>query len=192
MDALPLDPGDYAGSYKLIGGRLALDFVNTVSWPGTEREHDWLSSAANVIAWCAAVGLAIPPLSDNDLDTIRELRRDLRDTLRPLAHGQKPPRRVVETLNSRVNSASRLREIDPETFAWVWANQSTVVDWLAPIVFDAADIATWERHDRLRYCPSCDWLFEDQTRNGSRRWCDMADCGSRAKSRDYYRRTKER
>jgi len=190
MDALPLDPGDYSGSYKLLGGRLALDFVNTVSWPDTKREHDWLSSAANATAWCAAVGLAMSPLSENDLDAFRALRRDIRDTLRPFAHDQKPPKRVVEVFNSRVRSASHLREIDPETLAWVWTSQSTVIDWSAPIVFDAAEIVTLEDHARLKHCPSCDWLFEDQTRNGSRRWCDMSDCGSRAKSRDYYRRTK--
>ena len=29
----------------------------------------------------------------------------------------------------------------------------------------------------------CGWLFLDQSRNGSRRWCRMADCGSTAKAR---------
>ncbi|MFD0480100.1 CGNR zinc finger domain-containing protein [Nonomuraea thailandensis] len=35
-------------------------------------------------------------------------------------------------------------------------------------------------------CPSCGWLFLDTTRNGSRRWCSMAMCGSQVKSRRYY------
>jgi predicted RNA-binding Zn ribbon-like protein len=40
---------------------------------------------------------------------------------------------------------------------------------------------------RVRRCPvaegGCGWLFVDQSRNGSRRWCRMADCGSAAKAR---------
>lgn len=42
-------------------------------------------------------------------------------------------------------------------------------------------------YERLRRCPpeegGCGWLVLDQSRNGSRRWCQMADCGSSAKSR---------
>jgi predicted RNA-binding Zn ribbon-like protein len=41
--------------------------------------------------------------------------------------------------------------------------------------------------DRLRSCPlpdgGCGWLFLDRSRNGSRRWCSMDDCGTHAKSR---------
>jgi predicted RNA-binding Zn ribbon-like protein/AcrR family transcriptional regulator len=38
---------------------------------------------------------------------------------------------------------------------------------------------------RLKVCasPDCRWAFLDTTRNRSRRWCDMAGCGNRAKSR---------
>lgn len=40
---------------------------------------------------------------------------------------------------------------------------------------------------QLRSCPvddgGCGWLFLDRSRNGSRRWCSMEDCGTRAKIR---------
>ena len=37
---------------------------------------------------------------------------------------------------------------------------------------------------RLKACPGpgCAWVFRDATRNGARRWCDMAACGNRAKA----------
>lgn len=37
---------------------------------------------------------------------------------------------------------------------------------------------------RFKACPGpgCGWVFRDVTRNGSRRWCDMAGCGNRAKA----------
>jgi hypothetical protein len=44
-----------------------------------------------------------------------------------------------------------------------------------------------DRVGRLRACPpalgGCGWLFLDHSRNGTRRWCAMDDCGARAKAR---------
>jgi predicted RNA-binding Zn ribbon-like protein len=71
-----------------------------------------------------------------------------------------------------------------------WKAPEDAVQSLAPVVLDAADLIASD-HERLRYCPACDWLFEDQTRNGQRRWCDMADCGCRDKARRYYRRVQK-
>ncbi|HEV2391667.1 MAG TPA: CGNR zinc finger domain-containing protein [Verrucomicrobiae bacterium] len=37
----------------------------------------------------------------------------------------------------------------------------------------------------MRLCQgdTCGWLFVDSSKNHSRRWCDMRDCGNRAKAR---------
>jgi predicted RNA-binding Zn ribbon-like protein len=45
---------------------------------------------------------------------------------------------------------------------------------------------------RVRQCESetCAWLFLDQSRSRSRRWCDMKVCGDRAKARRHYERNK--
>jgi predicted RNA-binding Zn ribbon-like protein len=190
LEALALQPGDYPGTYKLVGGRLSLDFVNTVSWPGTGREHDWLDSAENLQRWMRAVELTPAKGKSVDLKAVMQLRADLAEVLRPLAHGDKPSRAAVEELNQRIERANSRRRIDPGTLEWVWKTPEDAVQSLAPVVLDAADLIASE-HERLRYCPSCDWLFEDQTRNGQRRWCDMADCGSRDKARRYYQRAKE-
>jgi len=99
MDALALDPGDYRGTYKLVGGRLSLDFVNTVSWPNSERRHDWLDSVDNVTLWLKAVGLAVTDCEPSDLGSITALRATLTNVLRPLAHGKRPPRDAIEQLN---------------------------------------------------------------------------------------------
>lgn len=44
---------------------------------------------------------------------------------------------------------------------------------------------------RLKACrgEDCRWVFMDNSRNTSRRWCDMAACGNRAKSASFRRRT---
>ena len=37
----------------------------------------------------------------------------------------------------------------------------------------------------------CLWLFVDASKSGTRRWCDMASCGNRAKARRHYLKTKQ-
>ena len=191
MDALQLDPGDYAGTYKLVGGRLSLDLVNTVSWPGSERAHDWLDSPDNLNSWARAVGLPAFRAKSADVQAIAALRSELDAVLRPLAGDSKPSRRALDQLNTRIQDAALRRVIDPGTLAWKWKPADAVIDAFAPVVLDAAELITAGDHQRLRHCPACNWLFEDRTRNGQRRWCDMADCGSRDKARRYYRRTQE-
>lgn len=65
----------------------------------------------------------------------------------------------------------------------------TVPAMLVPdrIAEAALDVLGTADLTRVRRCPvaegGCGWLFLDQSRNGSRRWCRMADCGTAAKAR---------
>jgi predicted RNA-binding Zn ribbon-like protein len=45
------------------------------------------------------------------------------------------------------------------------------------------------RLERIKICPNCHWLYFDESRNRSRRWCDMNVCGNRAKARRHYVRS---
>jgi predicted RNA-binding Zn ribbon-like protein len=58
----------------------------------------------------------------------------------------------------------------------------------------AADLLTGFDPARLKMCsnPECGWMFLDSTRNASRRWCEMAACGNRAKAKRFYRKKKLR
>jgi len=51
----------------------------------------------------------------------------------------------------------------------------------------AIDLVRTANLAQLKACPvaegGCGWLFLDRSRNGSRRWCAMEDCGTQAKSR---------
>ena len=60
------------------------------------------------------------------------------------------------------------------------------------ILWEAADLLTSDRLAQVKLCAGedCGWLFLDASRNQSRRWCSMSDCGNRAKAKRYYRRHK--
>ena len=64
---------------------------------------------------------------------------------------------------------------------------------LWPVVQSAVDLMTSPELDRVGQCADdrgCGWLFVDTTKNRSRRWCDMRDCGNRAKARRHYAKKK--
>ncbi len=202
VPALSLDPGDYGGTYKLIGGRVSLDFVNTVSYPGTDHPHDWLDRPANVLAWALAVDLidqttarslarrtaAHPRSTAHALERIRQRRATITAALSPLARGKLPARDDVDALNQLLIAARGQHVIDPATLEWCWEPPQRLDDIVRPVILDTADVLTSGDHSRIHHCPACQWLFYDGTRNRSRRWCAMADCGSRDKALRYYHR----
>lgn len=204
MDPLPLDPGTYPGTYKLVGGEPSLDLINTLAWRGTDRQHDWFDRATNVTLWAVASSLLeeeerrrIDRALDNDperrtsqLTAVRRLREVLRDVLSPLASGETPGAEPLRRLDRYLQEAFRRRRLEPETLRWTWVPPTTLEEVMAPAVWNAGEVLTKVDRRRLGRCPSCDWLFHDTTRNRSRRWCDMNDCGSRDKALRYYHRHK--
>lgn len=201
MNPVPLDPGAYDGTYKLIGGEISLDFVNTVSWPELDREHDWLDRPGNVTAWAVAAGVIGENNRDlldtgpqtrlwEELEQVCRIRNDLRDVLKPLAFGGQPSRAAIETLNVLVHRICIHRRIDPALYKWTWVDPASLTEILAPVIWNAVHVLIDIDHTRIGHCPSCNWIFYDATRNRSRRWCDMTDCGSRDKALRYYHRTK--
>jgi len=55
------------------------------------------------------------------------------------------------------------------------------------IVEDAVRLFGGDGLDRLKLCAgeNCGWLFLDHSKNRSRRWCTMADCGTLTKVRRF-------
>lgn len=202
---LALDPGEYGGTYKLVGGRVSLDFVNTVSYRSSEDPHDWLELPENLLAWAVAVDIvddgvarflegrraAHPEETDRDLAELRKQRDVVYGALAPVAQGSSPRGPAVDALNGLLAQAVSHRRIDPSTLAWAWEPPRRLREVVRPVILDAANILADSDHRRLGQCPGCDWLFYDSTRNRSRRWCAMADCGSRDKALRYYHRKRQ-
>ncbi|MTI89460.1 MAG: hypothetical protein FH748_16000 [Balneolaceae bacterium] len=202
MDPVELKSGDYTGTYKLIGGdEVSLDLVNTIAWPDTEKEHDWLDSTDNFLSWAVASGvintgqekdLANQPGTklEKELVRVHEIRSGLADVLRPLAHDEQPASSALNTLNDFMREAVQYRYLSPD-YQWKWDIPETLPQVLNSVIWNAVHVLTDLDHTRIGHCPSCDWIFYDTTRNRSRKWCDMEDCGSRDKALRYYHRTKK-
>jgi predicted RNA-binding Zn ribbon-like protein len=212
MEKIKLDPGEYTGTYDATAGRICLDFANTFtsSNRNSDEPHDWLDTFANLVTWGRLVGA----LADEDARTLlqeaaaqpEEAQRilkgaiELRETIyrifSAIASGRSPAAADLDSLNAALAQAlPHLRVVqDGDVFTWSWADQEDALDsMLWPVARSAGDLLTSDELERVGECAGddCGFLFLDMSRNHSRRWCDMGDCGNRAKARRHYRRQKE-
>jgi len=96
----------------------------------------------------------------------------------------------LDYLNEELRLAratQRLTRSEKE-FRWDWQSHAATLDYvLWPLVLSAAALLASGDLSRLRQCggEKCGWLFLDTSRNRSRQWCDMKDCGNLAKVRRF-------
>jgi predicted RNA-binding Zn ribbon-like protein len=111
-----------------------------------------------------------------------------------IAGGQAPPTHEVEALGTAYTDAlahAVLRADDAAGYRLDWnpVDLRLPESPLWPVARSAGELLLNGPLERIGQCPSCGWLFLDTSRNGTRRWCNMAVCGSRDKMARYRSRT---
>jgi predicted RNA-binding Zn ribbon-like protein len=203
-------PERSARTIELIGGELCLDFTNTVSTRKGGLSREYLTSYPELVEWSRHART----LSDEEAKVLLQetthhpdraaaalewaivLRETLYRIFSAIAHNRQPEGVDLVTMNRALRDAMSRLEVVPmaDRFAWTWvADEADFDNPLWPVVRSAAQLLTSDDLARVCECArdGCDWLFVDTSKNHSRRWCSMAMCGSRVKSRRYYRRKKE-
>jgi predicted RNA-binding Zn ribbon-like protein len=183
---------------KIVGGDPALELVNTV---GDDRVSDPFDDYGSFAAWAARVGViddttAVrlaargrdrPDAAEWALTAARELRGVVDTVFRPLASGVgEPPPDALAKLAARAGAAVERARLVPDDgrFRLAWDGYDLERP-LWPLASVAVELLRSGPLDRLKACEDCPWLFLDTSRNRSRRWCSMEDCGSRSKMRRY-------
>lgn len=172
--------------FELLAGRPALDLCNT-----RLGEIDLLRSPSDLARWFVAVGAVDhpPAISARELEAARALR----DGLRPaLLAGDGPA--VARLAEAWLDDAPGRLCVEVDTLRPRFTpGARTSGCLLVDAVLDALDLVR-EQPGRVRECSGeeCPVVFLDESRNGSRRWCSMEVCGSRAKAASYYRRHRAR
>src|SRR6266568_1187262 len=86
----------------------------------------------------------------------------------------------IEAEHARAGSFARLSRTG-EGYAWSLDPSASALEAaMQPLVESAVSLLTSAKLERLGRCgrSTCTWLFIDETRNHSRRWCEMASCGN--------------
>ena len=190
---------------------LCLAFVNTVAWRKAESPEDRLPSPFELLDWCTGAGLCEAHYADELRRRWTEwpreaiaiyrraiaLREAIYRILQSRIRSETLPDKELRVLNRMLAAAPRRVCLVPKEngFGW-WAGtrRAAPTDMLAPIAWSAADLLMGPRTQRLRQCADekgCGWLFIDESRAGTRRWCSMGECGNRAKARRHYLRRKK-
>lgn len=201
-------PDSPAGALKLVGGRLCLDFTNTIDGRNGREPVEYLNGYADLVIWSYHAGITTETQARGLLDAGERhtdeaaavLRRalTLREAMYRIFSGMRAPEsreHDLAMLNGElsVGMAHACIVETPEGFAWGWDGGGDALDrMLWPVVRSAAELLTSHDVARVRECPGnggdCAWLFLDTSKNHSRRWCDMESCGNRAKARRHYAR----
>jgi predicted RNA-binding Zn ribbon-like protein len=157
--------------------------VNTFD---AETGQEDLGSPAELSAWLEEIGLAQgAEASAAELARFVEAREALRSLL--LANnGATLSGDASERLNAALaGTAAEVRFAGgAATLEPSGTKPEAALARIALIVRDAMVSGDWAR---LKVCPAddCEWAFYDRSRNRSRTWCDMQDCGNRSKVRAF-------
>jgi predicted RNA-binding Zn ribbon-like protein len=197
--------------YMMVGERLCMDFINTVSWrESAEKRRDWFTSYAELVDWCIhadvltgqqAKALLLkaeekPSEAGDILNQAIDMREVMYRIFKVISKETPPHPRDLERFNNSVSRFyQRLQVLDENdhytlTFKHTGENLDIM---LPPILQSAVDLLVSKNDlERVKQCEGdpCGWLFFDTSRNRSRRWCSMADCGNRAKARRFHQKEK--
>src|SRR5437763_14350886 len=188
---------------------LCLAFANTRFWRGRDTPSESLGRIEDLLAWLANTA-KIPPQTIEAVGKRRrcqsseaatlfseaiELREAIYRMFSALAASEPVGERELAVLNRALAEAPERETLARADNGYAWAVQhinTSSAALLAPVLWSAADLLTHADRRRVRRCANdaCLWLFVDESKAGTRRWCDMSSCGNRAESRRHYLKTK--
>jgi predicted RNA-binding Zn ribbon-like protein len=189
--------------FELTGGALCLDFANTVDSRPTDEPRELLAGYDDLVEWSVQADAITPQTARRlrakaarhprraraALARARTLREAIFAVFAAAVRGDAAPTAATETVNEHLSEAFANLGVARGTsgYEWRWEAEDALERVLWPVVRSAAELLTSDRLDRVRLCAAddCDWLFLDQSRNRSRRWCDMTVCGNRNKVRRF-------
>jgi predicted RNA-binding Zn ribbon-like protein len=197
--------------FDLSGGHLALDFANSISRRDSpEKTVEHLNSYSDLLSFARQTGIVSPEQakalerraeshSRAAAQSLREaiaLREPMFRLFLALANGKSPSSQDVELLGQAARNAFGRRRIVREDgeYHWQWDDGLSLDRIVWAIAQSAAELLTSPELKSVRECEAsdCYWLFLDNSRNRSRRWCSMSACGNRAKAHRHYLRQKEK
>ncbi len=188
--------GSGAPYWYWLGGRPALDFVNTrrERW---RREVDCLLSDADVVRWLTQAGLLPGSMTAPAglLAEARDLREAVDNGVRAVVEGgSMDPAALTLVDDWLIHAGSRpallLQASVPVLGERPPADSPRRA--LGMVALDASCmLGRPEERLRVRVCASetCSARFFDRSPSGRRRWCSMALCGNVAKARRHRARS---
>lgn len=186
-----------------VDAERALAFVNTLSGRPTPAPSESLVSYDALVTWARDQRLLSPAAADRlhglarkhphqaalVLGRARELREALHGVIEATEAHRPPPAPALETLGRSLAAAYAHGRLVPHDgrLQWTYEGDDDVDRVVWEIAHATGRLVLSPRLARVRACAAgdCGWWFLDDTKNRSRRWCDMKLCGNREKIRRF-------
>jgi predicted RNA-binding Zn ribbon-like protein len=188
---------------EAVDAERVLAFVNTLSARPTAAPVERLVNYEALVTWAREQQLLTGAASERLLAQARKhpqqaaavlaRARDLREALDRLATAidarHIPSPSTLDTISETLAAAYAHGRLVPHDGALQWV--ASAEDELDRVLWEVARAAgrlvVSPRLTRVRACAAgdCGWWFVDDTKNRSRRWCDMKICGNREKLRRF-------
>ena len=182
-----------------VGNHPGLDLLNTAAVDARGARLELVPDWTTLVDWAEAAGLIDTDLAQQCRDAgegrgrkllawFRRLRSSLRNVLE-----SDDDDAAAAALDDAVAAVSvRLSYRPGQPPHEMPIDASGPLERLRLALATTALDATRLERSRVRRCgsPRCVLLYYDTTKNRSRRWCDMAVCGNRAKASAHYQRAK--
>jgi predicted RNA-binding Zn ribbon-like protein len=187
----------------VVAGNLALDFANTIDDPNGPNHFDHIQDMPRLLTWArnievlsgqrydelVALAQSRPTVAAACLRRARVLRRSVQRVFGAIADGQpipkQPWRDLSRSIAEGIGHAELAADDDEVRLTWDVASLDTVT-W--QVAYAAHELLTGDQLGRIKRCAACPWLYVDHSKNSSRRWCTMDDCGKAEKMRRYVER----
>jgi predicted RNA-binding Zn ribbon-like protein len=173
---------------RLVGGDPALDLANTLDG-SVEEPIESLVDYGDLVDWALYAGVIEEPIAGDHpaaLARVHRLRAVVYDVFLAVASREEPDAADLAELAAFAAEAAAHARLVPAgpgfAFAWDGDDPDRIL-W--PLASSALDLLRAGPLDRVKRCHQCRWLFIDTSRNRSRRWCSMDECGVRIKMRRY-------
>jgi predicted RNA-binding Zn ribbon-like protein len=196
-----------------VDAERVLAFVNTLSSRPLPEPVERLTSYAALVEWAREQHLISAAAADRLLaeagrhphqaGSVLARAKELREALNTLAlaveQQRQPSASALQTISDRLADAYAHGRLVPHDGALQWtfsaeedlSRRSTAKADLDRVLWEisraAGRLVLSPRLLRVRSCAAddCGWWFMDDTKNHSRRWCDMKLCGNREKVRRF-------
>jgi predicted RNA-binding Zn ribbon-like protein len=189
---------------RLDGGRLSIDFANTIHDRFAAVAEDYLATPERYVEWAHRAGaleageqIRLPRSRDDRarlMADIRTLRDAIHRLLIAMLDGAPLPADALKTANAWLLEARKDQALAADGQLILRASPSDATLPLKRIALDLVDTLAKARAGefRLARCAnqsSCGWIFADTSKNKGRRWCAMESCGAASKMATLRRRS---
>ena len=164
---------------------LLVEFLNTAD---LEEGSDSIGDADGLAAWIdERLGEPMPRLDAEGHQRVLALRESLRPLFRANNGGPAPGEEELVALRQAAERSRYRTGISEEGLLTLEPARADLSGFEARLLLALERVQSHGAWPRLKACTeeSCQWAFYDTTRNRSRTWCSMEECGNRAKTRRY-------